>query len=338
MEGVSQMSLSEQQKNSATMQKQKSIKRFFDFTEAGILAILIFLCIVIAIVQPVFISSLNILNLLRTTSYTLIIACSTSMVMISGGLDLSVGSQMGLGGILVSSLLVLGVPIPFAILLTLAINSVIGMLNGIIVVKRKIPPMIATIGTMYIARGICQAITKGKPVYPLPPGFAILGNGTILSASYSVYIAILLCVIVNYLLRNTTYGRSIYAIGGNQDTARLSGISVDKIKISTYIWSSLAATLVGIIMTSRIESGQVSLGSGKEMTVIAAVVIGGTSVMGGVGTILGVVIGSVLISVVENGMILVHISVYWQSIVVGVIMILAVMLDILRKERSGLAV
>jgi ribose/xylose/arabinose/galactoside ABC-type transport system permease subunit len=312
--------------------------RILNFNEAGILGILIGLCILISIIQPIFLSGPNVLNLLRTTSYVVIVACLTTLVMISGGLDLSVGSQMGLGGILVSTLMINGLPILLAIIITLGLNSIIGIFNGYIVVKRKIPPMIATIGTMYIARGICNVITKGNPVYPLPLNFGKLGNGTLFLISYSVYIALIIALVVNHLLRNTTYGRSIYAIGGNQDAARLSGIAVDRIKISTYILSSLSATFVGIIMTSRIESGQVSLGTGREMTIIAAVVIGGTSALGGSGTILGTVIGGFLMSIVENGMVLMRVSVYWQSIVIGIIMIAAVLLDILRKERVGLRV
>jgi ribose/xylose/arabinose/galactoside ABC-type transport system permease subunit len=313
-------------------------RKIHGFTEAGILAILIGLCVIISFVNPVFISGPNILNLLRTTSYILIVACFTTIVMISGGLDLSVGAQIGLGGILVSTLMVNGIPIILAIVLTLIANGLIGILNGVIIVKRKMPPMIGTLGTMYIARGICNVITKGMPVYPLPPVFGRLGNGTFLTVTYSAYIAVVLILITNHVLRNTTYGRSIYAIGGNQDAARLSGISVDLIKMSAYLFSSFSATLAGIIMTSRIESGQVTLGTGREMTIIAAVVIGGTSTLGGSGTILGTVLGGLLMSVVENSMVLMRVSVYWQSVVIGIIMIVAVLLDVLRKERTGMRV
>jgi ribose/xylose/arabinose/galactoside ABC-type transport system permease subunit len=312
--------------------------RMHGFTEAGILVILVGLCVIISIVNPVFISGPNLLNLMRTTSYIIIVACLSTVVMISGGLDLSVGSQMGLGGILVSTLMVHGVPIVLAIVLTLAANAVIGFLNGAIVVKRKLPPMIATMGTLYIARGICNVITRGMPVYPLPPAFGRLGNGTFLHITYSVYIAVGIALVMDYVLRNTTYGRSIYAIGGNQDAARLSGILVDRIKMSTYVFSSLAATFVGIIMTSRIESGQVTLGTGREMTIIAAIVIGGTSTLGGSGSILGTVFGGLLMSVVENSMVLMRVSVYWQSVVIGIIMIVAVLLDVFRKERAGIRV
>ncbi|MDR2631949.1 MAG: ABC transporter permease [Spirochaetaceae bacterium] len=313
-------------------------KNIGSFTEAGILVILLVFCVIISFVNPVFISGANLSNLLRTTSYIIIVACLTTIVMISGGLDLSVGSQIGLGGILVSTLMVHGIPIILAIILTLAANSIIGLLNGVIVVKRKLPPMIATMGTMYIARGICNVITRGMPVYPLPPAFGMLGNGTFLRITYSAYIAVAVALVMDYVLRNTTYGRSIYAIGGNQDAARLSGIAVDRIKMSAYVFSSLSATFVGIIMTSRIESGQVTLGTGREMTIIAAVVIGGTSTLGGSGTILGTVIGGLLMSVVENSMVLMRISVYWQSVVIGIIMIVAVLIDVFRKERAGMKV
>lgn len=309
-----------------------------NFTESGILAVLVLLCIIIWAVNPVFMGVGNILNVLRTTSYVLIIATASTMLMITGGLDLSVGSQMGLGGILVGTFLVNGVPVVISILLALFLNAIIGLANGFFVVKRKIPPMIATIGTMYIARGLCNGMTKGMPVYPLPSGFAPLGNGTLGGIPYVVFIAIIIAIIANYFLRNTTFGRSIYAIGGNQDVARLSGIAVDKIKMSVYVMTSLAATFTGIIMTSRIESAQVTLGTGYEMSVIASIVIGGTSTMGGSGSILGTVIGAMLMSVVENGMVLMRVSVYWQNVVVGSIIIVAVMLDMLRKERAGIRI
>jgi ribose/xylose/arabinose/galactoside ABC-type transport system permease subunit len=315
-----------------------AIKKVFGFTEAGILIVLILLCTIITFVNPIFMSGANIFNLLRTTSYVVIIASLTTIVMISGGLDLSVGSQMGLGGILVSTMMVHHVPILAAVVLTFGINSLIGLMNGLVVVKRKVPAMIATMGTLYIARGFCNVITRGSPVYPLPEIFGRLGNGSFLSISYSVYIAIAVALLCNYVLRNTTYGRSVYAIGGNQEAARLSGISVDRIKILAYIFSSISATLVGIIMTSRMESGQVTTGNGREMTIIAAVVIGGTSIQGGSGTILGTVIGGLLMAVVENSMVLMTVSVYWQSVVIGIIMIGAVMLDVLQKERAGLRV
>lgn len=290
--------------------KGKRKVTFHNFTEAGILLVLIVLCIVIWLINHVFLSLPNVLNVLRTTSYVLIIASMTTMVMISGGLDLSVGAQMGLGGILVGTFMVNGVPVVAAILLTLAINALIGLANGYFVVRRKIPAMIATMGTMYIARGICNAMTKGMPVYPLPKEFAPLGNGHLFGIPLVVFIAGAVALLAHLALKHTVFGRDVYSVGGNADAARLSGIPVQKIKMATYVLNSLAATFTGIVMTSRIESAQVTLGTGYEMTVIASVVIGGTSTLGGSGSILGTIIGATLMAVVENGMVLMRISVY----------------------------
>lgn len=313
-------------------------KGFHSFDELGILVCLAALCIVIGCINPTFVSWDNLLNVFRTTSYYIIIAAFATLVMIIGGLDLSVGSVMGLAGILVGVMIVNGVPVVLAIVLSMLLCMMIGIANGIISVKGKVPPLITTLGTLYIARGICNVITKGMPISSFPKEFLELGNGTLFGVPYSVYIAVGVVIIVGYILKNTVYGRSIYAVGGNQDTARLSGIQVDKIKISTYILTSLAAAFVGIIMASRLESAQVSLGEGWELTIIASIVIGGTSTAGGSGTILGTVIGALMMSIISNGMVLMSVSVYWQNIVVGAIIIFAVFIDIVRKQKAGLKV
>ena len=191
---------------------------------------------------------------------------------------------------------------------------------------------------MYIARGICNGLTKGVPVYPLPENFSVIGNGTLFGVPGSVFFVIMVAFILDFILKNTTFGRSVYAIGGNEETARLSGINVTRIKIMIYLLSSLAAAAAGVIMTSRIESGQTSLGQGWEMTVIASAIIGGTSMLGGSGTVLGTVLGAALMSVISNGMIIMNVSVYWQNIAIGAIIVLSVAIDLISKRRAGLDV
>jgi ribose transport system permease protein len=306
------------------------------FKEIGIFSALVLLCLVIALANSAFYSADNLINLLRQTSYVVIIAIFTTMVIIIGGLDLSVGSVIGLSGIVVAIFLQLGVPIYLSIIFALLAVAIIGALNGVLIVLVQIPSLIVTLGTLYIARGICNGITKGVPVYPLPDAFSVIGNGTLFSIPYSVYFVILVAVILSYVLNNTTFGRSIYAIGGNEETARLSGIRVKKIKIIVYILSSISAAIAGVIMTSRIESAQTSLGTGWELTVISSAVIGGTSMLGGSGTVLGAVLGATLMSVISNGMIIMNVSVYWQSIAIGAIIILAVAIDLIGKRRAGL--
>lgn len=315
---------------------KKSKRKWFN--ELGVLGALVLLCLVISIANPAFYSASNLINLTRQTSYVVIIAIFMTMVIIVGGMDLSVGSVIGVSGIAVAMFLKMGLPIPFAVIGALAVASLLGAFNGTLIVLLRMPAFIVTLGTMYIARGICNGLTKGVPVYPLPQGFSVIGNGTVFNVPGSVFFVIFAALILDFVLKNTTFGRSVYAIGGNEETARLSGINVTKIKILIYLFSSLAAAVAGVIMTSRIESGQTSLGQGWEMTVIASAIIGGTSMLGGSGTVLGTVLGAALMSVISNGMIIMNVSVYWQNIAIGAIIVLSVALDLISKRRAGLDV
>jgi ribose/xylose/arabinose/galactoside ABC-type transport system permease subunit len=227
------------------------------------------------------------------------------------------------------------IPVVFSIIIGLLIGFVYGLFNGTVIVKFRIPAMIVTLGSMYIGRGIMNVVTLGKPVFPLPDAFNNIGSGTLLAVPYSVWIAAGLAIVASLILKHTVYGRYLYCVGGNEETSRLSGISVDIIKISVYVFSSMFAALSGIIMTSRVTSAQISLGTGWEMTVIAAVIIGGTSMFGGSGTILGTVIGATLMSVISNGIVLMGISAYWQNVVMGALIILAVGIDFYQRRKSG---
>lgn len=308
------------------------------FTEIGVLGALVLLCVVISIANPAFYSASNLINLARQTSYVVIIAIFMTMVIIVGGMDLSVGSVIGVSGIAVAMFLKMGLPIPIAVVASMVVASLVGLFNGTLIVLVRMPAFIVTLGTMYIARGICNGLTKGVPVYPLPENFSVIGNGTLFGVPGSVFFVIMVAFILDFILKNTTFGRSVYAIGGNEETARLSGINVTRIKIMIYLLSSLAAAAAGVIMTSRIESGQTSLGQGWEMTVIASAIIGGTSMLGGSGTVLGTVLGAALMSVISNGMIIMNVSVYWQNIAIGAIIVLSVAIDLISKRRAGLDV
>lgn len=305
------------------------------FREAGILFALLTICFVTAFINPIFISRDNLIDVSRTISFTLIVAVGMTFVLISGGLDLSVGSQIGLAGMATGWALINGAPILLAILVGILFGMFFGAVNGLIIVRFHIPPLIATLGSMYIARGIVYVISRGRPFYPFPDGFKILGQGALWGIPYSVYFALLMVLASHYVLSRTVFGRSVLALGGNEEATRVSGVRTGRIKVMVYILSGLCASLTGILMASRLSSSQAGAGTGWELTVIASVIIGGTSMYGGSGSIIGTVIGAAIMSVLTNAMVLMNVSVYWQNIFVGFIIILAVGLDTYRRLKSG---
>lgn len=313
--------------------KNNLLKSVFKTKEIGIILILIVLSVLIQIKNPIFLTYSNIIDVCRNTSYTLIIAVGMTFVLIAKGLDLSVGSMMALGGLIASLLMFNGIPIPVAIIAGVLVGIAFGAVNAVCIVKLNIPPMIATLGTMYMARGLVLVITKGSPVFPLPDAFSVLGKGYVLGLPIVVIIAIILCVIAHEILSKTTYGRKIYAIGGNPETAKFAGINVAVVTASCYLISGGLAALSGILTAARMGSGQPSIGDGTEMTVITAVIIGGTSLNGGAGTILGTALGALLMNVLSSGMNLVGISAYWQKFVMGLIIIVAVGADMYQRSK-----
>lgn len=313
----------------------KVIRSVFSNKEVILIFVLIIMFLGIGYFSNVFFSLENIQNMLRISSYTIIIGLGMMICLISGGIDLSVGSVMGLGGLLCSEFVVnLGMPLSVSIIISLLFAILFGYMNGLIVVKLKVPPFIATLGTMYIARGIIYVITQGTPVYPLPDDFVNLGAGTLFGFSYSVWFAIALAVIIHILMKTTKYGRHVYAIGGNAEVARLAGIKVNLVKISAYIATAIGATISGIFVTGTIGAAQVATGTGWELAVIAACVIGGVSTLGGEGSVLGTVTGVLLMVVMQTGMVILHFSAYWQNIFVGGIMIAIVALDQFNRKRQ----
>lgn len=303
--------------------------------ESGIILPTIILVIVVQIINPVFLSFSNIMNVLRSTGFTMITAIGMTFVLISAGLDLCVGSVLALGGVSAAMAVLAGVPIPIAVLIGLLVGAAIGLFNGYIIVKFEIPPLIMTLGMYYMARGIVYIITKGVPVYPLPEAFNNIEQTELFGIPVIVITAILLAIVGHIVLTRTTYGRAVYAIGGNPEAAELSGIDIQKIRMSVYVISATLATLTGIFMAGRLSSAQAGAGMGFELTVIAAVIIGGTSTFGGAGTILGSVVGALFMSILANSMTLIKVSVYWQRLVIGAILVLAVIID-QRKRKMQL--
>ncbi len=306
------------------------------FDQLGIVLVLAVLVLVASISNSTFYSADNLINVLRSTSFIFLIGIAVTYVLITGGLDLSVGRVMAMAGILSAMAAQRGMPLLLCVGAGLLFGFVVGLVNGFLIVKQNIPALIVTLGMMYICDGLVLIVTMGSPVYPLPDSFKALGQGTVWGIPNVIWIALALALLGAFVLKYTRYGREVYSIGGNRETARLAGIHVGRVQISVYVLSAMAAAMAGILMAGRLNSAQPSSGNGYELTVVAAVIIGGTSMFGGAGSILGTLFGSLLMMVIENVLLLLKISAYWQKLVVGIIIIFAVGLDQLRRKRYGL--
>ena len=314
----------------------------WNMKEIGIIIPTIVYAIFVQLMNPIFFSWNNIGNLLRQTGFVLIPAIGMTMVLIVGGIDLSVGSVMALACVSSGLLMVMGWPvwlpvwvtILIAILLAILIGAFIGLINGSIILKFDTPPMIMTLGMMFMARGMVNISTKGLPVYPLPKEFMAIEQSSLLGIPSIVYLCLVMCIFFHISLSHTTFGRSVYAIGGSKAAAKLSGIPIGRITITVFTLCSAMAAVAGIMMGSRLGSAQPSVGVSHEMNVIAACIVGGTSTFGGRGTILGTAIGALFMSMLTNSMTLMKVDVYWQNLVVGAVLVLAVILDQYKRAAT----
>jgi len=261
-----------------------------------------------------------------------------TMIIIAGGFDLSVGSTVALGGIIACKLMVGGTPIPVAVLAGMIGGAAVGGVNGFIITKIGVNPLIATLGTMIIVRGLCLVAVQASPVTGLPPAFAKLGDalrlGDGFALPYSVLLMAAMVIAGDLLLRHSRFLRQVYYVGGNEEAARFSGIQVDRVRMFTYILTGALAALAGIVNASRLISASANAGDGAELRVISAVVIGGASLAGGTGTVLGAFLGLLLVGVIENGMEILCVNIYMKNVVLGAILILAVTFD--RIDRAML--
>lgn len=309
------------------------LKRRFYFRELNILLALFILCVFITIMNPKFITPFNIQVVVRQIAIYGLLAIGETLIIIGGGIDLSVGSLVALTGVLVALFMKNGIDMIIAIILVLLISCMIGLWHGLFVTKLNVPPFIITLGTLTAARGLASVITKGWPIIGLPEKFFFIGQGDILGIPFPTILLIIFAILAFFITKYTVLGRNLYAVGGNIEAAKLSGIDVDKVRIFTYIFGSFLAGITGIIIASRLSQGQAGVGGGYELSAIAAAVIGGTSLSGGEGTILGTIIGASIMSVIYNGLILLEISSYWHDVVMGLVIVTAVTIDIWRKRK-----
>ncbi|EKO3822150.1 ribose ABC transporter permease [Vibrio harveyi] len=292
---------------------------------------LLFLIVVVSFLNPNFFTVDNILNILRQTSVNAIIAVGMTLVILTAGIDLSVGSVLALCGAFAASMIALEVPVLIAVPTALFAGAALGAISGIIIAKGKVQAFIATLVTMTLLRGVTMVYTDGRPISTgftdTADAFAWFGTGYALGIPVPVWLMVIVFAAAWYLLNHTRFGRYVYALGGNESAARLSGINVDRVKIGVYAICGMLAALAGIIVTSRLSSAQPTAGMGYELDAIAAVVLGGTSLMGGKGRIMGTLIGALIIGFLNNALNLLDVSSYYQMIAKAVVILLAVLVD-----------
>lgn len=294
----------------------------------GLLLALIIVCAIFSILSPVFLQPVNLMNILNQVSINAILAIGVTFVILIGGIDLGLGSYVAITGCLAALFAHPdSYPIFVPILIAILAGGMIGTVNGVLITKARLASFIVTLGMMTIARGGALVVSEGRPISNLSSQFNLIGGGALFGIPIPVIILAVVFIMAYFILKKTTYGRYIYAIGGNEEASRASGINVNKIKLSVYIISGALAGLAGLIQASRITTGQPNVGVGYELDAIAAVVIGGTSLMGGVGTVTGTLIGALIIGVINNGLDLLNVSSYYQQIIKGLIIIGALLID-----------
>jgi len=301
----------------------------------GIVIALLALCLDLAIASPVFLTSSNFLNVFQQISINFVVAVGMTFVIISGGIDLSVGSNIALSGLLMGILMKnYGVPVPVTIFACIAFSGLIGLANGVLISFMQLPPFIATLGTMSIVRGAAYTVTGGQPIYTFPKAFTAVSGRVAGIPLYSTLIMLAVILLGWYILRYTRIGRFTYAVGGNENCAKLSGINLKKVKCFVYLVSGLCCGVAALLLSSRLDSAVPTNAEGQEMDAIAAVVIGGTSMNGGEGSMIGTLIGILIIGIIANGLNLLGVAQGPQKMVKGLIIVVAVIIDVIRRRAS----
>lgn len=299
----------------------------------GIFLAFVLICLVLSLSTPRFFTVANLLNIGTQVSINALLAFGVTFVIITGGIDLSLGSIVAVTGVVAASFAHPDTfPVIFPVFLGLLTGAAFGLFNGFVITKSKVPPFIVTLGSMTIGRGLALILSKGRPISNLSESFNFIGGGNILGVPCPIILLIVAFVVCSVILKKTILGRYMYAVGGNEPAAYASGISVTRVKIWVYTICGLLSALGGILLTSRITTGQPNAGAGFELDAIAAAIIGGTSTSGGTGTMTGTLIGALLIGVISNSLDLMNVSSYYQQVVMGAIIIGAVVLDSLGKK------
>lgn len=317
---------------SDTLEKQP-----FDFARwwdrVGIIVVLVALVALMAVIAPNFSRVDNFLNIARAISVNAILAAGLTLVILTAGIDLSVGSIVAVSGVVSVLTAMTGLPAPVAILAGMAAGAVCGFANGVLTAYLALAPFIVTLGTMTFLRGLAYTMTAGQPIIASDLSFKALGNGYLAGVPVPVIVMLIVYAVIWFLLERTRYGRHVYAVGGNAEAAQLAGVRVRRVITSVYIIAGACAGLAGVIFAARVISAQPTAGTGYELDAIAAVVLGGTSLAGGRGRIVGTLIGSVILGVLSTGLILMNVQFFTQLLIKGIVIILAVAIDSLKQRQ-----
>lgn len=304
--------------------------------ESGIVAALAVMVIVFSIIDPIYLSSNNIVDIVKQSTINGLLGIGITLAIITGGIDLSVGSTFAIVIVSVGQLLVSGVNPVLAFIIGILLGFVLGLINGILISKVKLQPFIATLGTMSIYRGIAYIITGGWPVLDIPENFRKALDGDIFGyIPASVVLLFVVGIVMWIILKYTRFGNYIYALGSNEEATKLSGVNVDFNKMTAYAFCGIGAALAGMVLLSRLGTGEPTAGQGYELNAIAAAAVGGTSLTGGKGTMLGTILGTILLSALRVGLIVVGVDSFWQYIATGIIIVIAACFEIIQNKISS---
>ncbi|WP_212505802.1 ABC transporter permease [Anaerotalea alkaliphila] len=312
----------------------KSLK--LDLSKLTTVIVLVVLSVLLGMLSPVFMTQANLINIMQQITVNAVLAVGMSIVIFTGGIDLSVGSILAFVGIVMGKLMVDGGVNPVvAVVAGVVVGMACGAFNGMLISKFKLQPMIATLGMMSMARGAALTLANGRTITGYSPSFRWIGSGNIMGTRIPVQILFMLILYAgfHYLLRYRKYGRFIYSIGGNEEATRLSGVNVDRVKILAYSLSGLTAALASVVLVSKLNSAQSIAGTGYELDAIASAVIGGARLTGGFGNVWGTLLGAIIMGVIRNGLNLLNVSSYLQQLIIGVIIIAAVLFDSLKGRK-----
>ena len=306
----------------------------FSVRDAGTLIGLVAIVVIFGLLAPDFLSQRNLLNILQQSSINACLALGMTLVIISGGIDLSVGPTAAISAVITATLLVAGVPIPLAVLAGLAIGAVCGLVNGVLVAYAGLQPFIVTLGTLSTYRAIALIYTGGSPVLGIPPGFRSLFNGSLLGLPIPVVMVAVVALLAWILLKKTPLGEYLLAVGGNEEAAYVAGVPIAITKITAYVISGVLAALASMILIGRLGAAEPILGNLWELDAIAAAAIGGASLMGGKGSIIGTILGAIILGAMRNGLTLMNVQAFYQLLATGLIILVAMMIDRVTRGRG----
>jgi ribose transport system permease protein len=308
------------------------MKEFVRRYKLGPLIGLIILFIIISILSHQFLTFSNLSNVALQTSVNMLLAVGMTFVILTSGIDLSVGSTLAVSAVVGSLVMTSGINFGVGIVVALIVGILAGLINGLFIAYGRLAPFIVTLGTMTLYRGITEIITHGSPIFNLPKGFSFLGTGSLIGIPFPVILTVIVLIVAWILLNRSVTGRRVYAVGGNEEVAKLAGVPVKKYLLLVYTISGFLAAVAGMILSSRLGSAEPTAGTGYELDAITAVVLGGTSLFGGEGTLVGTIIGAAILGVIDNGLNLLNVNSFWQDAVKGAIILIAIMLD--RKKSN----